>query len=437
MSSSFSSLPLSQEILQAIASVGWTSPTPIQTESIPHALLGKDLIALASTGSGKTGAFAIPILEQLLKAPQRMYALVLAPTRELCVQISEQFIALGASIGLETAVLVGGLDMTSQALSLAKRPHVIVGSPGRVVDHLENTKGFNLKNIKFLVLDEADRLLSMDFEEELDKIIHQSSSSAGGGGFRQTFLFSATMTSKVHKLERAALKNPIKIEVNQKNECAENLKQFYILMPLKFKQTYMAWLLSDRFSAKDKIIIFVETCLNAQRITATLRHLGFPAVCLHGQMSQQQRLGALGQFKAGQKTILVATDVAARGLDIPLVGLVINYELPKSEKDYIHRVGRTARAGKEGVAINLISQYDVEQYQRIEKHIDMKLGEYAVEEVAVMALHERVQEASRLSHMEMKEKEEEVKLKLKAGGHGKGNSGRARNKAQVKKMMLR
>ena len=190
---------------------------------------GKDVIGLAETGSGKTGAFALPILQNLLETPQRLFALVLTPTRELAFQISEQFEALGARIGLKSCVIVGGIDMMTQALQLAKKPHIIIATPGRLIDHLENTKGFHLKTLKYLVMDEADRILNMDFEVEVDKILKVIPKD------RRTYMFSATMTKKVQKLQRASLRNPVKVEVSTKYTTVDKLIQSYLFIPLKFK----------------------------------------------------------------------------------------------------------------------------------------------------------------------------------------------------------
>jgi len=206
----FEDLGIVKPICQAIEALGWKSPTDIQKKSIPEALKGRDVIGLAETGSGKTGAFAIPILQALLSNPQRLFAVVLAPTRELAFQINEVFDALGAIISLHCVCIVGGIDMMTQAIALAKKPHIIVATPGRLVDHLQNTKGFSLRNLKFLVMDEADRMLSMDFEEEINKILAVIPRE------RSTYLFSATMTSKVAKLQKASLTNPIKVEVSNK-----------------------------------------------------------------------------------------------------------------------------------------------------------------------------------------------------------------------------
>lgn len=391
----FKSLGVVPVLCEAIDTLGWKCPTIIQQGSIPESIAGKDVVGLAETGSGKTGAFAIPILQALLANPTRLFAVVLAPTRELAFQIHEVFEALGSSISLYSVCIVGGIDLMTQAIALAKRPHVIIATPGRLVDHLQNTKGFNLHNLKYLVMDEADRMLSMDFEEEINKILAVIPQE------RRTLLFSATMTSKVAKLQKASLVDPVKVEVSNKFSVPKQLIQQYCFIPAKWKDVYLAYTL-DEYKGQTTII-FVGTCNNALRITLMLRNLGFGAVCLHGQLSQQKRLGALNKFKAGHKNILVATDVASRGLDIPNVDLVLNVDIPSHGKDYIHRVGRTARAGKAGRSIAYVTQYDVEAFQRLEALLQKKLPEYPSEEDTVLVLLERVNEAQRLAARELRE----------------------------------
>ncbi|XP_060562332.1 probable ATP-dependent RNA helicase DDX47 [Ruditapes philippinarum] len=391
----FKDLGVVDVLCEACESLKWKTPSKIQRESIPVALTGKDIIGLAETGSGKTGAFALPILQTLLDNPQRLYALVLTPTRELAFQISEQFEALGSTIGIKCCVIVGGIDMMNQALMLAKKPHIIVATPGRLVDHLENTKGFNLRSLKFLVMDEADRILNMDFEQEVDKILKVIPRE------RRTYLFSATMTKKVAKLQRASLKEPVKVEVSSKYQTVEKLQQSYLFIPVKFKDVYLVYVLNEL--AGNSFMVFCATCANTQRVALMLRNLGLMAIPLHGQMTQAKRLGALTKFKSKSRSILIATDVASRGLDIPHVDVVINLDIPTHSKDYIHRVGRTARAGRAGKAITFVTQYDVELYQRIEHLIGKQLPLYQTEEQEVMLLTERVSEAQRHAKMEMTE----------------------------------
>ncbi|XP_013385952.1 probable ATP-dependent RNA helicase DDX47 isoform X1 [Lingula anatina] len=400
-SSTFKELGVCDVLCEACEQLKWKEPSKIQKEAIPVALTGKDIIGLAETGSGKTGAFALPILQKLLENPQRLFGLILTPTRELAFQISEQFEALGSSIGVKCAVIVGGIDNMSQALMLAKKPHIIIATPGRLVDHLENTKGFNLRALKFLVMDEADRILNMDFEQEVDKILKVIPRE------RTTYLYSATMTKKVQKLQRASLQNPVKVEVSSKYQTVEKLQQFYIFIPVKVKDVYLVYILNEM--AGNSFMVFCSTCANTQRVALMLRNLGLNAIPLHGQMTQSKRLGALNKFKSKSRSILIATDVASRGLDIPHVDVVLNFDIPTHSKDYIHRVGRTARAGRAGKAITFVTQYDVELYQRIEHLIGKQLDLYKTEEEEVMVLMERVSEAQRHAKMEMSEMENKKK----------------------------
>ena len=359
------------------------------------ALEGRDIIGLAETGSGKTLAFALPVLTSLLEKPQSLFGLVLAPTRELAAQIGQVFEALGSLISLRCAVIVGGLDMVPQAIALGKKPHIIIATPGRLVDHLEKTKGFSLRSLKYLVMDEADRLLDMDFGPSIDKLLKFIPRE------RRTYLFSATMSSKVESLQRASLRDPVRVSVSSnKYQTVATLLQNYIFIPHAQKDTYLIYL-TNEFSGK-KIVIFTRTVHETQRIAILLRTLGFGAIPLHGQLSQSARLGALNKFRAGSRDILVATDVAARGLDIPRVDLVLNYDLPQDSKTYVHRVGRTARAGKSGRALSLVTQYDLEIYTRIEAALGKKLKDYPTEKEEVMVFQARVEEAQRHAKSEMR-----------------------------------
>ena len=413
----FESLGVCPPLCEAIKAVNWEFATRIQKETIPSALQGRDIIGLAETGSGKTGAFALPILQTLLENPQRnaVFAVILAPTRELAFQIHEVVTALGSTIGVSTVCIVGGVDQASQSIALARNPHIVTATPGRLVDHLTNTKGFHLRKLKYLVMDEADRMLSLDFEQELNQILEVIPDSLAG---RRTMLFSATMTSKVQKLQRASLSDPIRIQVSTKFQTPTKLLQSYLFIPAKYKDVYLTYLINEH--AGQSTLVFGATCNNVQRLALMLRNLGFPAVCLHGQMSQPKRLGALNKFKSGGRDILICTDVAARGLDIPSVDIVINYDLPGHGKDYIHRVGRTARAGRSGKAIAMVTQYDVEVYQRLEGLLGKKLPEYKLDEETVLILHERVSDAQRLATRELKE-QLAVSSAKNSGKRKKGN----------------
>ena len=297
----FEDLGLREELLEACDSMGWKKPSKIQVEAIPVALEGNDIIGLAETGSGKTGAFALPVLQALLENPQEKFALVLTPTRELADQIKQTFDKLGSKIGLKTICLMGGLDMVAQAMNLAKRPHIIIGTPGRIVDHLENTKGFNLKELKYLVLDEADRILNLDFEKEVDKILSCLPKKDRNGVARKNMLFSATMTKKVAKLQRASLTNPVKVEVSSKYQTVDKLKQYYLFKPASDKEIYLVHLINEM--AGNSFIIFSSTCNGTMKLALMLRNLGFSAIPLNGQMSQDKRLGALNKFKSKSRYV--------------------------------------------------------------------------------------------------------------------------------------
>ncbi|KAH0839106.1 ATP-dependent rRNA helicase RRP3 [Fonsecaea monophora] len=423
----FKELGIIDSLCEACDRLGYKAPTPIQAEAIPLALQGRDLIGLAETGSGKTAAFVLPILQALMDKPQQLHSLILAPTRELAYQISQAVEALGSLIAVRCAVLVGGMDMIPQAIALGKKPHVVVATPGRLLDHLENTKGFSLRQLKYLVMDEADRLLDLDFGPILDKILKILPREG-----RKTYLFSATMSSKVESLQRASLSNPLRVAVSQdKYQTVSTLIQSYLFIPHKHKDLYLIHVLNEL--AGQTGIIFTRTVNEAQRISILLRTLGFSAIPIHGQLSQQARLAALNKFRAKSRNLLVASDVASRGLDIPSVDLVINFDLPHDSKTYIHRVGRTARAGKSGQAISFVTQYDVELWMRIEGALGRKLDEHHTVKEEVMVLAERVGDAQRAAAMEMKELHENrgkkgATLRHKRGAKGVGSGGGKRSR---------
>ncbi|KLT45782.1 ATP-dependent rRNA helicase RRP3, partial [Cutaneotrichosporon oleaginosum] len=391
----FAELGVSEELCAACEALGFKTPTDIQVAAIPPALTGRDIIGIAQTGSGKTAAFSLPILQTLWDNPQPFYALMLAPTRELADQIAKQVQALGANIGVRVATIVGGMDMMAQSLALAKRPHVVVATPGRLMDHLENTKGFSLKSLKYLVFDEADRLLDFDFQTSINKLLKVIPKE------RNTFLFSATLSTKVEQLKRASLSKPVQVKVSSKYSTVSTLLQYYILVPEVDKDAYLFYVVNEL--ASSSMIIFTGTVDRAQRLSIMLNRLGFPAIPLHGQMSQSARLGSLNKFKSGGRKILVATDVASRGLDIPLVDLVINYDIPSNSKDYVHRVGRTARAGRSGKSITFTTQYDIVMHKAIEAAIGRDLTAFDVDKAAVKILKDRVSEAARAAVIEMRE----------------------------------
>ncbi|KAJ5367320.1 ATP-dependent RNA helicase [Penicillium brevicompactum] len=414
---SFKELGLIESLTEACANMGYKQPTPIQSETIPLALQGRDIIGLAETGSGKTAAFTLPLLQFLMEKPQPFFGLILAPTRELAYQISLACESLGSTINVRSVTLVGGMDMVPQSIALGKKPHIIVATPGRLLDHLENTKGFSLRNLKYLVMDEADRLLDMDFGPILDKILKVLPRE------RRTFLFSATLSSKVESLQRASLSNPARVSISSsKYQTVSTLNQTFLLRPFKHKDIYLVYLLHKYMG--QSAIIFMRTVHETQRIAFLLRGLGFGAIPLHGQMSQSARLGALGKFRSKSREILIATDVAARGLDIPSVDIVLNYDLPSDSKTYIHRVGRTARAGKAGTAISFVSQYDVEVWQRIETALGKQLQEHDAPKEDAMVFEASVHESQRDAIQAMKVYDEKKGAKGKGKFSFKGKRGR-------------
>lgn len=417
---SFSELDLVPELIQACANLKYEKPTQIQASAIPAALQGNDIIGLAQTGSGKTAAFAIPILNALWHDQESYYACILAPTRELAQQIKETFDSLGSLMGVRTVCIVGGMNMIDQARDLMRKPHIIVATPGRLMDHLENTKGFSLRKLKYLVMDEADRLLDMEFGPVLDRILKVIPTQG-----RTTYLFSATMTSKIDKLQRASLTNPVKCAVSNKYQTVDTLVQTLMVVPGGLKNVYLIYLLNE-FIGK-KFIVFTRTKANAERICGLANILGFSATALHGDLNQNQRTGALDMLKAGRRSILVATDVAARGLDIPSVDIVINYDIPVDSKSYIHRVGRTARAGRSGKSISLVSQYDLELILRIEEVLGKKLPKESVDKNIILSLRDSVDKANAEVVMEMNRRNKEKVAR------GKGRRGRMLAKENMDK----
>lgn len=404
----FEELNVEPALCDACKALGYRYATPIQTVAIPYALAGRDLIGVAETGSGKTAAFAIPILQSLLDKQKPFFALVLCPTRELAIQTAKNFQALGSIINARTAVIVGGVPMMEQLAQLAKKPHVVVATPGRLLDHMNKTKGFSLAHLAYLVLDEADKLLDLDFGPALEKIIAKLPRE------RRTYLFSATMSTKVEKLQRASLRDPVRVSVSDGDkQTASRLRQQVFVVPQPHKDLCLVYLMNN-FAGKS-IILFVRTFRECQRVAILLRRLGFGAVPLYGKLPMQARLSVLNKFRERSKSILVATDVAARGLDIPAVDLVVNFDLPLDSKTYVHRVGRTARAGRSGIAINIVTQYSVEVFLRIEHALGIKMEEYEkYDEELVKPLMARVEAAQREATREVKDLERNKKNK-KAG----------------------
>ncbi len=364
----FASLGLAPALLKAIVDTGYTTPTPIQAKAIPLAMQGKDLMAGAQTGTGKTAAFALPILQKLLPfaststspAKHPIRALVLTPTRELAIQVEESIKVYAKHTPLKSLVVFGGVDIRTQTPHLKTGVEVLVATPGRLLDHVEQ-KTLNLGQVQMLVLDEADRMLDMGFMPDLKRILALLPKQ------RQNLMFSATFSNEIKKLADDFLTNPILIEVARSNATAENVTQKVYLVAQSSKQA----LLTQLLKAEDgkQVIIFTKTKITASRLSRALQKEGIAAESIHGDKSQKERLEALDAFKAGKITALVATDVAARGLDISDLPMVINYEIPSAPEDYVHRIGRTGRAGASGVAISLVCEDEEKYLAEIEKLI--------------------------------------------------------------------
>lgn len=342
--SDFSNLGISPTILKQLKKLNFNTPTPIQAQAIPIGIKGQDLMGIAQTGTGKTLAFGIPMLQSLYQ--NKGAGLVVLPTRELALQVNESLKSLGSSFGLRTAILIGGTPIEPQTRSLNQRPHIIIATPGRLIDHL-NRKRAILNNVKILVLDEADRMLDMGFEPDIKKIL-----SAIPASRRQTMLFSATMPEKITRIAKSYMRSPLRVEVAPAGTTAQNIIQEVFIVPKPKKLSLLNQLLSEY---TERVLIFSRTKHGAKNITRTLNVLGHKSAEIHSNRSLNQRTKALKDFKSGMVRVLVATDIASRGIDVKDIQLVINFDLPDQPEDYVHRIGRTARAGKNGKAISFVA----------------------------------------------------------------------------------
>ncbi|CAG8951070.1 hypothetical protein HYFRA_00006468 [Hymenoscyphus fraxineus] len=353
---SFQAMSLSRPILRGLAAVGFTQPTPIQAKTIPVALLGKDVVGGAVTGSGKTGAFVVPVLERLLYRPKKVptsRVVILMPTRELAIQCHAVATKLASHTDIKFCLAVGGLSLKVQEAELRLRPDVIIATPGRFIDHMRNSPSFTVDTLEILVLDEADRMLEAGFADELNEILTTIPKS------RQTMLFSATMTSSVDNLIRVGLNRPVRILVDSQKQTVGTLVQEFIrLRPGREtkRMGYLLYLCANIYT--ERVIVFFRQKKEAHRARIIFGLSGLKATELHGSMSQEQRIASMEAFRDGKAAFLLATDLASRGLDIKGVDTVINYEAPQSHEIYLHRVGRTARAGRAGRACTLAAEPD-------------------------------------------------------------------------------
>lgn len=424
---SFSDIGVQQWLIDTLHAMSIRRPTEVQANCIPSILAGNDCIGGAKTGSGKTAAFALPILQKLSEDPFGIYAVVLTPTRELAFQIAEQFRVLGKQVNLRQAVVVGGLDMMTQALELSKRPHIIVATPGRLVDLLRSSSDtIDLKRIRFLVLDEADRLFSPTFKDHLDYIYDSVSKT------RQTLHFTATMTPEVLAIANGDRK-PHVWQSTSDIATVTSLTQNYIFVPSHVREAYLVYLLRSESFKDASCIIFVGRCRTAELLRVMLIELDVRCTALHSDMSQRERLNSLGKFRASAVKVLIATDVGSRGLDIPSVQLVFNFDLPRDPADYIHRVGRTARAGRGGMAISLVTERDVELVHQIEEKVNKQLTEYEISENKVLEILQEVVSARNIASMQLYDEKFGEKREQRKEKRGEGKRDILKRKRKERK----
>ena len=353
----FESLGVDKRIFSILKNNNFIKPTPIQNQCIPEALPGKDIVGIAQTGTGKTLAFVLPIIQQLQKGKEQ--AIILAPTRELALQADEMFGKIGRPLGLRTVVIIGGTPIYHQIKDLRKNPDVIIATPGRLLDHLER-KTTNLNKIKIVVLDEADHMLDIGFLPDIKKILSLTPKE------HQTLLFSATMPNAIVQIITNFMKMPVRIEVAPSGTVASGVKQELFIVDKHSKTTLLEKILNENTG---KILIFLRTKSSVRKITERINLMKHSAVEIHSDRSLPQRRRALDSFKAGKNRILVATDIAARGIDVSDISIVINYDLPQNSEDYVHRIGRTARAGLTGRAISFATPDEKGNIRQIERLI--------------------------------------------------------------------
>jgi ATP-dependent RNA helicase RhlE len=366
----FAELGVAQPLLQALKAEDYHTPTPIQARAIPALLAGKDMLGIAQTGTGKTAAFALPLLQRLAAnrqsaGPRRARVLVLAPTRELAIQIHDSFKTYGCHLNLRHTVVYGGVGQQPQVKAMARGVDTLVATPGRLLDLMQQGH-IVLDRVEYLVLDEADRMLDMGFIRDVRKIVATLPKQ------RQSLLFSATMPAEVERLAADMLRQPVRVEVTPNVVTVDRVDQRVLFVETRDKRAALAKLLRD--PALSRVLVFTRTKHGANRVSADLDKAGIAAAAIHGNKSQQARQRALEGFRAGQARVLVATDIAARGIDVDGVSHVINYELPHEPESYVHRIGRTARAGAAGVALSLCDASERGQLRAIERLIRRPLA---------------------------------------------------------------
>ena len=375
---SFAELDLAPELLQAVRDAGYTHPTPIQQQAIPLALAGRDLIGLAQTGTGKTAGFTLPIVHNLISAPitdakgepaHRVRVLILTPTRELAAQVEESFRKYGKYTQLRVVPIFGGVGIEPQSKALRRGVDVVVATPGRLLDHMER-QNVSFNDLEVLVLDEADRMLDMGFAPQLNRIVSEIPP------YRQTLLFSATMSPEVEALARTYLRKPVVVQIGRRSEAVSTVTHAVYPVPRERKTKLLVELLKQ--SNMDSVLIFTRTKHGADRVVGHLEDAGIAATAMHSDKSQGERTRALEDFKSGKIRVLVATDIAQRGLDVSGISHVINYDVPQQPEDYVHRIGRTGRAAATGDAYTFMSTDEIAMVRTIERMIGQQIPRISV-----------------------------------------------------------
>jgi len=375
---SFADLDLAPEVLQAVRDAGYTHPTPIQQQAIPLALAGRDLIGLAQTGTGKTAGFTLPIVHNLISAPitdakgepaHRVRVLILTPTRELAAQVEESFRKYGKYTQLRVVPIFGGVGIEPQSKALRRGVDVVVATPGRLLDHMER-QNVSFDDLEVLVLDEADRMLDMGFAPQLNRIVSEIPP------YRQTLLFSATMPPEVEALARTYLRKPVVVQIGRRSEAVSTVTHAVYPVPRERKTKLLVELLKQ--SDMDSVLIFTRTKHGADRVVRHLEDAGIAATGMHADKSQGERTRALEDFKSGKIRVLVATDIAQRGLDVSGISHVINYDVPQQPEDYVHRIGRTGRAAATGDAYTFMSTDEIAMVRTIERMIGQQIPRISV-----------------------------------------------------------
>lgn len=380
MQTEFSSLALSPSLLEVVKELGYETLTPIQAESIPLLLEGKDLIGQSKTGSGKTAAFSLPILEKIQIQDKVVQAVVLCPTRELCTQVAREIRKLGRkNSGLQVLIISGGQPMFAQVNSLDKGVHWIVGTPGRVLDHL-NRGTLDLRRVSTLVLDEADRMLEMGFQQDMEKILSAVPKT------RQTILFSATFPRTIEGISRAYQRDPVRVTIEDKPQAAPHIRQVYYEVEAHVKLNGLLWLLQQ--NKTESAIVFCNLKATVIELARALSQVGVSSGCLHGDLEQSERDRVMAKFRNESIRILIATDVAARGIDIEDLDAVFNFDLPAKVDIYVHRIGRTGRAGKTGLAISLATEREQFKIRNIETYTGTKIEKKTLASVEKLDIEE-------------------------------------------------